>query len=896
MNTLKSVLAQEVCETPETQKVARLTPMFQQYHEIKSQHPDSLLFYRMGDFYELFYEDAVKASKALDITLTRRGKNEDETVPMCGVPYHASDNYLARLIRQGHRVAICEQMEDPEDAKKRPGKTLVKREVVRVVTPGTLTEDTLLDGRRNNFLATLWRVPKATIKAEEFSIASLDISTGEFYVESVPQTELFNALARLRPSELIAPDTLIQQPDLFEIFQNFKKAIYPLPAARFDFENGHKRLLELFGVKTLDAFGQFSKGAITAASTLIDYVQLTQKGGLPRLDPPQMVTTRAKLAVDEATRQNLELMATLSGEQKGSLLHTIDRTVTNGGARLLGRRLAFPLGDPLAINKRLNSVSFFGAQTLLAQKLREALKLCPDLERSLGRLVLGRGGPRDLAAIRDGLAQTIPIRQILSVEFKDPLPEEIQENLLDLGFHSLFVDRLSRALADNLPLLPREGGFIASGYHEKLDELRALRNDTQAHIARLQEKYSQATGVTSLKIKHNNVLGYYVEITSLHKDKLTSDFIHRQSLANTMRFTTVELSELEERIINSANEALTLELKLFSDLVEEVKQHASEITLTARGLAALDVSSAFARLAQEKNYCCPLVDHSLSFHIEGGRHPVVEDALATEGKTFQGNTCHLGDTSRIWLLTGPNMAGKSTFLRQNALIVLMAQMGSFVPATQAHIGVVDRLFSRVGAADDLARGRSTFMVEMVETAAILHQATERSFVILDEVGRGTSTHDGLSLAWSCLEYIHEKIKTRTLFATHYHELTALEKDLPRLSCYTIKVKEWKGKVVFLHEVMAGTADRSYGIHVAQLAGIPPWVIQRAESLLQTFEGESLPPVAVPRAPLPLFEADTALINDENNPLQQALDSIDPNSLTPRKALDLLFDLKELSRP
>lgn len=850
------------------------TPMMAQYLEIKSQYTDCLLFYRMGDFYELFFEDAVVASKALDITLTKRGKGKDgEDIPMCGVPFHASDNYLARLIRQGYRVAICEQT---EEATSRKSKGPLARDVIRVVTPGTLTEEGLLEASQNNFLTAL--VPS---KTGELGLASIDISTGDFFVESTQVSHLETVLARLRPGELLMPEPFLKTPELYELFQDLKKRLTPLPSSRFDGQNGLERLKDLYGVHSLEAFGDFKPQEIAACGGLVDYIRLTQKQDIPVLKPPRRLKEGGRLELDAATRRNLELHVSLSGEKKGSLIDVIDKTSTPMGARLLSHHLAAPLTNIEAIQKRLDCVDFLFKNPNLCKALRAVLTCCPDIERPLSRLSWGRGGPRDLASLNNGLKLLPEIRKIF--EGQD-LPEVLKTTLKRLGQYNDLTERLNQALRDELPHLAREGNFIRPGYHPPLDELLILRDDTKGALEILQQKYSAETGITSLKVKHNNIVGYHVEVTSLHKDKLGPGFIHRQTMANAMRFSTAELAELEKKIIGALEQALTLELKLFQDLVDEVLKRAPDIGETAHALAALDVASSHAALALEKNYVRPILDESMAFDIEGGRHPVVE-ALLPQGSNFTSNTCQL---TGLWLLTGPNMAGKSTFLRQNALIALMAHMGMYVPASKAHIGIIDRIFSRVGASDDLARGRSTFMVEMTETAIILNQATPRSFVILDEIGRGTATFDGLSLAWAVAEHLVHVNRSRSLFATHYHELTSLEKSLEGVSCYTVKIREWEDQIIFLHEVIKGTADKSYGIHVGKLAGLPDAVVKRAEDILLTLE-ETKPKPKLAEKPLPLFmEAYKA-----PSPLEKAVEALNPDNCTPKEALETLYTLKKL---
>ncbi len=864
--------------------------MMAQYLEIKRAHPDSLLFYRMGDFYELFFEDARQAAAALDIALTKRGQHLGEDIPMCGVPVHAAEAYLSRLIRRGFKVAICEQMEDPAAAKKRGSKSVVRRDVVRIVTPGTITEDELLDARAHNYLAALACV------GGDFALAWLDISTGGFQVQALVPAELAALLARLRPSELLCPEPLLQDPRLFEVFGEWKAALTPLPSARFDSDNARRRLETLYGVKALDAFGGFSRAAVAACGTLVDYVALTQKGRLPRLAPPRQVTPGAVMEIDAATQRNLELVEALSGGRKGSLLATIDRSVTGAGARLLAARLLAPLTDPPAIAERQDRLGYLLDQTNLRAALRDHLRQAPEIERALSRLTLGRGGPRDLAALRDGLREAGALRSALEAAEPAP-PESLTAVAGDLGFHETLIARLDRALKDELPLLARDGGFIRGGYAPELDELASLRDESRKLIAGLQARYAKELEIASLKIRHNNVLGYFIEVTQVQAGKVPKEgaFIHRQTMANAMRFTTVELSELERKIASAAERALALELELFADLVTEATARAEEIALAARALAEIDLAAGLAELAEERRWTRPLVEDSAAFEIEGGRHPVVE-AAGEPG--FVANDCSLDRERRLWLVTGPNMAGKSTFLRQNAIIAVLAQIGSYVPAAAARIGAVDRLFSRVGAADDLARGRSTFMVEMVETAVILNQAGPRALVILDEIGRGTATFDGLSIAWAALEHLHEVNRCRSLFATHYHELTSLTSKLSALSCHAMRVKEWQGEVVFLHEVAAGAADRSYGIHVAKLAGLPAAAVARAEEVLAQLEqGEQAGNLARLADDLPLFSAAAAPVPAAAEPseVEARLEEIQPDELTPRQALELLYELRSLLR-
>ncbi|MEO5336828.1 MAG: DNA mismatch repair protein MutS [Magnetospirillum sp. WYHS-4] len=871
--------------------------MMAQYLAVKRDYPDALLFYRMGDFYELFFDDAAKASAALDIALTKRGRHLGEDIPMCGVPVKSHEAYLSRLIRRGFRVAVCEQMEDPEEARKRGAKSVVRRDVIRVITAGTLTEDSLLDARRHNYLAALAEV------RGDLAAAWIDVSTGDFQTQATDRASLAALLARVGPGELLVPDVLLSKPDLADLFRDWRDRLTPQPAARFDSENGRRRLETLFQVKVLDAFGDFGRAELGAAGALVDYIELTQKGRLPRLNAPRRLALGAVMEIDAATRRNLELTETLSGGLKGSLLATLDRTVTGGGARLLASHLGAPLTDPAAIDRRLDMVQFFVERERLRSGLREMLARCPDIERALSRLTLGRGGPRDLAAMRDGLGLTGRLRLHLYSEGFGGLPQGLEATLEALGQHDALVERLTGALGPDLPLLARDGGFIAPEYSPRLDELRTFRDESVRVIAGMQARYAERTGIATLRIKHNNVLGYFIEVPAKQADKMPcgpgDPFIHRQTMAGAMRFNTVELGELEGKMASAAGQALALEEDLFRELVSEAIGRADAVAAAARALAALDLAAALAELAVERRHVRPTVDSSRDFHIVGGRHPVVEAALEETGSgAFVANGCTLNPDGRLWLLTGPNMAGKSTFLRQNALIALMAQMGAFVPAESARIGVVDRLFSRVGAADDLARGRSTFMVEMVETATILNQAGERALVILDEIGRGTATFDGLSIAWAVVEHLAQANRCRALFATHYHELTHLAARLDGLACHTMRVKEWQGEVVFLHEVAPGAADRSYGIHVARLAGLPKAAVDRAEEVLATLEqGDSSGAVARLADDLPLFAAARAApppaAPPKPSPAEEALRALNPDDLSPREALEALYRLKGL---
>ena len=878
----------------------RVTPMMEQYIEIKAANPDCLLFYRMGDFYEMFFDDAETASSALGIMLTKRGKHMGADIPMCGVPVERADDYLHRLIALGHRVAVCEQLEDPAEARKRGNKSVVRRDVVRLVTPGTLTEDTLLDAKRNNYLLAVARArPSSAGEDARFALGWIDISTGEFRITECDRLSLPAEIARLEPSEIIVSDALFADADLVAYWRTLP-AVTPLTRDVFDSASAERRLTSFFAVATSEAFGTLSRLELTAAAACVTYVERTQIGKRPPLSPPLREAASATMAIDQATRGNLELMRTLSGERRGSLLESIDRTVTSAGSRLLAQRLSAPLTDPKAIARRLDAVASFVEHGPARADTRSRLQAAPDLARALARLAVGRGGPRDLAAIRDGVLAAADLARSL-VALKDT-PVEIADALQSCRRpDGMLAAELSAALAAELPAFKRDGGFVREGYDASLDETRGLRDESRRVVAALQARYSEETGIRALKIRHNNVLGYFVEVTAQHGDKLlaaplNATFIHRQTLPGQVRFTTTELGALEAKIASAADRALGLELDIFERLVAGVIAQSAPIKECAEALGSLDVASALAHLATERDYARPQVDDSHDFVIAGGRHPMVEQALARDGTPFVANDCDLSppkdvESGRIWLITGPNMAGKSTFLRQNALIAILAQMGSFVPAKHAQIGVVDRLFSRVGAADDLARGRSTFMVEMVETAAILNQAGARSLVILDEIGRGTATFDGLSIAWATVEHLHDVNKCRALFATHFHELTALSARLDRLHNATVRVKEWQGDVVFLHEVIAGSADHSYGIQVAKLAGLPARVIERARLVLTKLEQEDR---AAPKGfeDLPLFAAPYKPSQQpQDDALALVVAALNPDEMSPRQAMEALYMLK-----
>lgn len=889
-------------------KYAKYTPAMAQYMEIKDQHKDYLLFYRMGDFYEMFFEDAQIASKALDIALTKRGKLEEQSIPMCGVPFHAYENYLARLIHQGYKVAICDQMESPEDAKKRGPKAVVNREVVRLVTAGTLTEDNLLDARKNNYLLCCNKINN------NLGFSWFDLSTGDFFTQEINSTlenlgtDIQAVISKLKPTEIIIPDNLLNNPDLFHVLNVYREQLTILPQARFNSLNAEKYIEKLFKVKTLDAFGAFSKAEISAAGIILDYIENTQKGKLPRVKKPIKFNNFTFMEIDNATRSNLELTESLNGDKKSSLLNSIDRTITGAGARLLMQRLINPSMDIKEINNRYDLIDFFITIPEIRTELRSYLRNFADMERIIARLSLNRGGPKDLAAIGLTLSYIPKVRNLIYAfgRYNKILPEvpDVLKNVLNkLGEFSSLVSNLENALknAEDLPTFARDGGFIRDGYHSALDELHHLQCNSQSLIENLEKNYAAALNISNLRIRYNNVLGYYIEVPAKSTTEVLQNpkFIHRQSVLNAARFVTVELTDLEKKVREAKDKSVAMEVELYEKLVEDILCLSDEISVTVSAFAELDIASALADLAVEKKYCRPVVDTSTAFEVTDGRHPVVENAIEKSHEdAFVSNNCSLnGTNNRIWLLTGPNMAGKSTFLRQNAIIAIMAQMGSYVPCSSAHIGLIDKVFSRVGASDDLSRGRSTFMVEMVETAAILNRSTPHSFVILDEIGRGTATYDGLSIAWAVVEHLHEVNACRALFATHYHELTVLSSKLDALSLHCMKIKEFNDEVIFMHEVIAGTADRSYGIHVAKLAGLPPLVLKRAQQVLKSLENNpNKQSITSIENDLPLFAMLQTELEEEDKPseLMQTLNDLNPDEFSPRDALEKLYELKRLA--
>ena len=867
-----------------------MTPMMAQYFEIKSVNPGCLLFYRMGDFYELFFEDAEIASRALGIALTKRGKHLGDDIPMCGVPVHTAQDYLKRLIALGHRVAVCEQVEDPAEAKKRGGKSVVRRDVVRLVTAGTLTEDDLLPARGANYLMALAMLRHGE---EDFAASWADISTGEVHAADLTRAEVADEIARIEPAEIILTELTRDSLREARAWPETEAQVNLQKRELFDSETAAERIANVwpsFDTATLSLPGRAALAALTS------YVGETQRGASVPLRAP-LIGRRADMLIDAATRNSLEISRSQRGEAKGSLVETIDLCITPSGSRLLASRIAAPSCEKAVVDSRLDMVARLAEDTGLIEALRAKLKSVPDIARALTRLSLGRGGPRDLAAIAAAIGGAGGIATLAGG--LDRLPDGLGRlaGALAEAPETLAVS-IGDALGAELPLLARDGGFIRPGHDERLDAERQLASDSRSVIASLQASYAELTGIKSLKVRHNNFLGYYVEVAQgqgarFLEAPLNATFIHRQTMANAMRFSTTELADLESRIARAGAAALEIELEIFERLRASTLAASGALYATADALAEIDLTAALALIALERDWCRPAIEDSLAFEIESGRHPVVEMALRAAGQSFIANDCSLSGTSggAMWLLTGPNMGGKSTFLRQNALIAILAQAGSFVPAKSARLGLVDRVFSRVGASDDIARGHSTFMVEMVETAAILSRATSRSLVVLDEIGRGTATFDGLSIAWACAEALHDGPGCRSLFATHFHEMTALAGRLARVSNHTMKVKEYRGDVIFLHEVAPGAADRSYGIQVARLAGLPRRVVERAREVLEHLDSGT---GASPIADLPLFaQRKPREAPIEKDEIGELLDQTEPNELTPRQAIDMLYRLKRL---
>lgn len=873
---------------------AAATPVMKQYLEIKFANVDCLLLFRMGDFYELFYEDAITASRILGIALTRRGKNGEEEIPMCGVPHHALENYLNKLLEDGFKVAICDQLETPEEAKKRGGyKAVVNRDVVRIITPGTIIEESLLDSKEPHYLASVF------IGKNQAAICYVDLSTSEISVVSMQESEIINELARIKPKEILLGESFRSSPLAISITSGLNLRISYQVDSFFAEPKALKNILNFYSIQALSAIGDLAPQQICAVGTILEYLSITQKDSMPKLPKPRILNYHKFMNIDAATRRNLELNIALGGGNRGSVFYSIDHTISKAGSRLLYNYLGAPLIDIETINQRLEITDFFYKNMNLTRSIRASFKKTGDLERCIARLGMGRSTPNDLLSIK----YIIEIAESIRADFVKivgiHLPDLLEKLIQPLLGHDNVLEVISQSIKEDALNNLTNGGIIKHDFHPKVKELHDLIDNGKDHIEKLKDKYRSETGIDSLKISHNNVVGLFIDITSRHSEKITDPkFIHRQTTANSVRYTSVELQELESKMINAKTQVIALEREIYDQICLQVLANHENLRKLATALAKLDVFCNFAHVADEKEYVRPEITDDMCFEITEGRHPVVEDGLKKNHEAFISNDCILLDSDRIWLITGPNMAGKSTFLRQNAIIAILAHIGCFVPARKAKIGVIDKIFSRIGSGDDLTKGQSTFMVEMLETSAILAQSTPRSLIILDEVGRGTSTYDGVAIAWSVLEHIHDKLKSRCLFATHYHELTAMEDILPALRNYTIAIDENNGKILFLHKIIKGAADRSYGVHVADLAGLPKSVIRRATELLKKFEKDSTKSnkkiMQGESHNLNLFDIQTVPSEaKKHSQLEEAMIEIDPDKLTPREALEVLYNLKKL---
>ena len=883
--------------TKEHEIAPSITPMMQQYLEVKQKYKDYLLFYRMGDFFELFYEDAITASKSLDILLTRRGKSNGSDIPMCGVPAHSYESYLAKLVKLGFKVAICDQLETPEQAKQARGyKAVVKRDVIRVVTSGTLTEENLLEANLCNFLLSI----NISKNHEKTFLSWCDISTGEFYFTQSLANHLFAEIERIQPKEIIVNDEILNNKNFSDLIANYRNILSAHNKSFFEYSRSTRKICDCFKVSSIDFLATDNKEIIGAIGALIEYIEITQVGKLPRLSLPKNYESKDFLEIDPAGFNNLEIFNSASSDKNYTLFSVLNKTLTNAGSRLLQKSLARPFADKNQIEERLSSVEFFINNKNLLSETRNILSNIPDFERILSRIHLNRSNPRDLFTLKEGLINALKLCEKLSFlnNSQKNLTKSLQKNLLDISGFEGVINALDEAVCDFPPINQNEGGFVKSGYNARLDNYRNAKNHSEKIKAELQEKYISETGINNLKIKENNVIGMFIEITALNSNKVPNNFIHRQTLANNIRYTTEDLRKIESEIINANSYALNLELDIFSEICKLVISSSEEIIRTSSAISNIDICSALAYIAIENNYCKPEILDNCELIINNGRHAIIENTTKNNHikQNFIANNLHLTLNEKIWLLTGPNMSGKSTFLRQNALIIIMAQIGSYVPADSAKIGIVDKLFSRVGASDNLAKGHSTFMVEMVETASILNSATSKSFIILDEIGRGTATYDGLAIAWAVLEHIHDNIKARCLFATHYHELNSLSKNLPTLTNYTTQIKEWKNDIIFMHKIISGAANRSYGVHVAKLAGIPASVILRSNEILLNLTQEKFDRNTAQHIEnLPLFTHQPPEIEDLNHIEKETLNqlkNLDINNLTPIQALNLISDISK----
>lgn len=889
------------------------TKMMQQYLDLKFAHLDCLLLFRMGDFYEMFFEDALISSQILGIALTRRGKNGDEEIAMCGVPYHSVETYLNKLIEENFKIAICEQLETPEEAKKRDGyKAVVKREVTRIITPGTVTEESLINLQMPNYLVSLVLMKNTATKnnvaqnnaaQNSAAVCYVDLSTLEISVASLPINEVLNELSRLQPKEMLLSENHRLDPLSSQISQQLRIRISYQVDSFFAAKKCKNIILDFYKIHDLQAIGELSDCQISSIGSVLEYLSLTQKQNRPHNRPilplPKIIHHHNFMTIDSATRRNLEITSTVLGKTKGSILECLNHTMTKAGSRLLYHFLSAPLIEISEINYRQEITSFFYANLPLVENIKKLLKNTGDIERCLARITMNRGCGRDLLNIKYSLNAAMQIKGELVTCCGLNFPPEIENLVKPLSGHDELYDLIDRAIKEDAPNYINEGGIINHDYHPKVAELYELLSNGKAYVEKLKHQYRLETGIENLKISHNNVLGLFIEITPRHNEKMVErNFIHRQTTASSVRYTTPALQKLESDMVNARSLVNNLEIELYQTICQQVIDQSTKMQWLARSLSNLDVFCNFAYIAHEYNYVRPILTNDLDFEIIKGRHLVVEQSLCADKKSFVSNDCKLSFNNRIWLITGPNMAGKSTFLRQNAIIAILAQIGSFVPASAAKIGIIDKIFSRIGAGDDLQLGKSTFMVEMLETSAILAQSTSRSLVILDEVGRGTSTYDGVSIAWSVLEYIHDQLQCRCLFATHYHELTTMDSFLPALANYTSGIEELEHEILFLHNIIKGAADKSYGIHVASLAGLPKSVIMRANAILKKLETTSTSKnkniIKSQSNNLNLFDLQLAQTDLHSNKLKETINNIEINQLSPSEALELIYQLKELA--
>ncbi|MCF8462638.1 MAG: DNA mismatch repair protein MutS [Rickettsiaceae bacterium] len=858
------------------------TPIIQQYLDNKFAHQDCLLLFRLGDFYELFFEDAEIASKVLSITLTARNK-ESQEVAMCGIPHHTLDAYLAKLVDSGYKIAICEQLETPEEAKKRGSKAVVRREVTRVITASTIIDENLTDASKPNYLVAVL-APNTKEKSSKAAICYLDIATDDFASYEFDFGNLHDELERLQPKEVIVSQNDMAEKYFYECIKPYQKYCIVQAHSYFASNKAANIITRFFGLHDLKILENASQQQISVIGAALEYINITQKHNLPKISLPKITNNYQYLLIDSATRRNLELFRTSGGEYKNSLLEFLNKTITKMASRLLFRYLSSPLIDKAQIDQRLDMVYYLHSEREISAKLDIQLELCYDIERVIAKIAAKRVFPDDIIALKSTLKAAFDIKNIF-ITRKDNLPLLLEQNLQKLPNNLELYEKIAEVVLAEPSKNLTAGGVISPDYHPRIEELNNLLNNSELAIAALKDKYQKLTNIDNLKISHNNILGLFIEVTSKNVYKITdSIFVHRQTMNNAVRFTTQELQSLDQEIVNAKNNLVNLEIEIFTKLCDKILEQADFIKKIAEAIAELDLFNNFAKIAEKHNLSRPNILLNKTYKVSLARHLIVEKNLQEQRENFTANNCTLEENANIWLITGPNMGGKSTFLRQNAIMIILAQMGCFVPAKSAEIGIVDKLFSRIGANDDINMGRSTFMVEMNETAIILAQATEKSFIILDEVGRGTSTYDGVSLAWATLEYIHDKIKARCLFATHYHELNQMHEKSRSIRNYNLAIEESGRNIVFLHKIIEGAADKSYGLHVAAIAGIPKLVVERAKEILRSLHTPNN------YTEIPRNQKDQ---QEELQILLAKISSCNPDDLSPKEALEELYSIKKL---